>query len=90
MAPAPSVPTASTRSQPLSSMHSPDIPLRRSDTRQGVSRDLAVRDTLVAGGIAPLTQDPPPEDLVLATTDGAGSALALAVFRGEQPMSRPR
>lgn len=43
-------------------------------------------DVLAAAGMAPLPRDWPLDDLVLAMTDGAGTALAVAVLRGEQPL----
>jgi hypothetical protein len=48
--------------------------------------DLAVRKVLAAAGMAPLPRDWPLDDLILAMTGGAGTALALAVLRGEQPI----
>jgi hypothetical protein len=52
--------------------------------------DLAIRDVLAAAGITPLPRDWPLEPLVLGTVDGAGTALALAVLSGRQPMPRLR
>lgn len=43
-------------------------------------------DVLATAGMAPLPPDWPLDDLVLAMTDCAGTALALAVLRGEQPL----